>query len=281
LSKTYRGVPFRLSLVSGESGATVMNGDEELVKDQGNEELWHAVFADGAADLLDQRSFHSRLPSPPRCRLCKAPFKGLGGFFMRWRGKQPAKRNPNYCSACDMFLDQNPGGAEVPMAILFADIRKSTEFVRDHSPEEVARRINTFLDLATTSITDEDGFLLAFYGDCVLANWPPGFSGADYVEKAMRSAKALAAASRQAGIPVGIGLHSGDAYMSSVVAQKGSFRDVSVFGEAVNATARLSGAAGASEILTTASTARALGLNGPWESLTVKGFDAPIEVHRL
>ena len=180
-----------------------------------------------------------------------------------------------------MFLDQNPGGAEVPMAILFADIRKSTEFVRDHSPEEVARRINTFLDLATTSITDEDGFLLAFYGDCVLANWPPGFSGADYVEKAMRSAKALAAASRQAGIPVGIGLHSGDAYMSSVVAQKGSFRDVSVFGEAVNATARLSGAAGASEILTTASTARALGLNGPWESLTVKGFDAPIEVHRL
>lgn len=255
--------------------------DAAFARDTGNEELWRQVFAVGAADLLDQRTFHSRLPGPPRCRLCKVPFGSVGGFVLRWRGKRQAKRNPHYCSACDTFLENNPGGAEVPMAILYADIRNSTEFVRAHSPTEVSRRVNQFLDVATNAITDEDGFLLAFYGDCVVANWPPGFSGPDYVDKALRSAKALAKASREADIPVGIGLHSAEAYMCSVQAAQGSFRDVSVFGEAINLVARLSDAAGAGEVLLSHEAALATGINGPWLSLSLKGFDAPVSAHKL
>lgn len=255
--------------------------DDAFAREDGNEEVWRHVFAVGAADLLDQRTFHARLPSPPRCRLCKAPFRGVGGFLLRWKGKRPAKRNPNFCSACDDFLDKHPGGAEVPMSILYADIRKSTEFTQTHSSDEVARRVNRFLDIATEAITESDGFLLAFYGDCVLANWPPGFSGADYVEKAVASGLTLAQASREAGIPVGVGVHSADAYMCSVRAQQGSFRDVSVFGPAVNLAARLSDAADGGEVLLSRETAEAVGFDGPLEAVELKGFDQPIEVHRL
>lgn len=255
--------------------------NENFARENGNEEVWRQVFAVGAADLLDQRGFHSRFPSPPRCRLCNAPFRGIGGFFLRWKGKAPAKRNPNYCNACDTFLENHPGGAEVPMAILYADIRKSTEFVRENSPDDVARRINAFLDLAVRQITDNDGFVLAFYGDCVLANWPPGFSGEDYVGKAVASARALAEASQQAGIPVGTGVNAGDAYMCSVRAVQGSFRDVSVFGEAVNEVARLSDAAGPGEVLISREAAEAAGFDGPWETLSLEGFDQPVEAHRI
>ena len=255
--------------------------DEELSRDRGNEELWRQVFAVGAADLLDQRLYHGGLPSPPRCRMCKAPFAGVGGRIMRLKGKRPAKRNPHYCNACDTFLENNPGGAEVPMSLLYADIRKSTEFVREHPPAEVLRRINIFLDLATDAITDSDGFVLAFYGDCVVANWPPGFSGVDYVAKAVKAGRKIAGASARAGIPVGIGVHSGDAYMCSVLAAKGSFRDVSVFGEAVNVVARLSDAAAAGEVLVSMDVAASAGIEGTHEMLTLKGFDDPIAVHRL
>lgn len=254
---------------------------EELSRDSGNEELWRHIFAVGAADLLDQRVYHAGLPSPPRCRMCKAPFGGMGGRIMRLQGKRPAKRNPHYCNACDTFLENNPGGAEVPMALLYADIRKSTEFVREHSPAEVSRRINTFLDLATEAITDRDGFILAFYGDCVVANWPPGFSGADYVAKAVEAGREIAFASANAGIPVGTGVHCGAAYMCSVLAAKGSFRDVSVFGETVNVVARLSDAAAAGEVLVSRDAGDAAGIEGTPEMLSLKGFEEPIFVQRL
>lgn len=255
--------------------------DGPFTQENGNEEVWRHVFAVGAADLLDQHRYHLNLPSPPRCRLCKAPFAGIGGFFLRFRGKRPSKRNPNFCSACDTFLASHPGGAEVPMSLLYADIRKSTEFARSHPPGEIAARINTFLDLATRAITDEDGFILAFYGDCVVANWPPGFSGPDYIARAARAGQDVARASAEAGIPVGVGLHSGEAFMASVQANNGGFRDVSVFGEAVNLVARLSSAARPGEVIMTQAVAEADGIGTADETIEVKGFDAPVCVRRV
>jgi len=254
--------------------------DPPFTRETGNEAVWQHVFGVGAADLLDQHRFHRRLPSPPRCRLCKAPFRGIGGFVLRLRGKQPSKRNPNFCSACDIFLDNNPGGAEVPMSLLYADIRRSTEFTRTHGPAEVSARVNAFLELATRAINDEDGFILAFYGDCIVANWPPGFSGPDYIARAGRAGRDVAHASAKAGIPVGVGLHSAHAYMASVHANRGGFRDVSVFGEAVNLVARLSGAASAGEVIMTMPVATAIGADGAGELLEVKGFDEPVRVLR-
>lgn len=257
-----------------------MTKDIEWTPESGNTELWEHVFGVGAADLLDQRKFHSRLPSPPRCRLCKAPFGGLGGVFLRFRGKRPAKRNPNFCAACDVFLEQNPGGATVPMSMLYADIRNSTEFARTNAPADVTRRINTFLEMATHEITEEDGFVVAFYGDCVVANWPPGFSGPDYIARAGRAGLAIAKASKKAGIPVGVGLHSGEAYIASVLANAGGFRDVSMFGEAVNVVARLSDQAAPSEVIMTAEISEALNLGEADEALDLDGFDMPVYVRR-
>lgn len=248
-----------------------------LTQEFGNEEIWSQVFGVGAKDLIDQQKFHRFLPRPPRCRLCHAPFEGLGGLYLRLRGKSKAKRNPNFCNACDSFLDANPGGAEVPMAILYADIRNSTEFVNNNSPAEVARRVNAFLEAATPAITEEDGFLLAFYGDCVLANWPPGFSGEDYMAKAIKAARRVSQASADIGIPVGTALHSGVAFMSSVKANAGGFRDVSIFGVPVNVAARLSHEAEAGRILASADLVKEAGLSGDPVSVTAKGFDEPLE----
>jgi adenylate cyclase len=38
------------------------------------------------------------LPSEPRCRLCKAPYGGLGGRLMKRFGFGPSRKNPTLCN---------------------------------------------------------------------------------------------------------------------------------------------------------------------------------------
>jgi adenylate cyclase len=247
-------------------------------QETGNEELWRTIFADGHPDLKKQHALHRLLPRDPRCRMCLAPFSGLGGWWMGRRGKKPSSRNPHYCSACDGFLDTFPGGAEVEMSILFVDIRNSTEYARNAKPADVQARVSAFLDAATRAITENDGFLMAFYGDCVVAVWPPGFSGPDHADKALKAARALIRPGlipqNDAPVELGVGLHRGPVFIGTVSAAKGLFRDVSIFGSEVILCARLASDAAPGQVLATEATAA----TGPAAPRALKGFDTPVNV---
>lgn len=258
--------------------------ENAFTREDGNTELWHTIFAVGHPDLSAQQSFHGKLPRDPRCRLCKAPFAGIGGLYMRFRGKTPSSRNDHYCNACDGFLEAFPGGAEVPMSVLFADIRSSTSFAHQSAPKDVSERVNRFLDDATRIITDNDGFILAFYGDCIVATWPPGFTGPDHAKKALTAAREVADGADQGDdpIPVGVGVHTGEVYIGTVQAQRGLFRDVSIFGVNVNVTARLAGAAAAGEAIASADILSATGdTTRQARAFDLKGIPEPVMAARL
>lgn len=246
-------------------------------RETGNEELWHTIFAEGHPDLKKQHWMHRLLPRDPRCRMCFAPFEGVGGWWLGRRGKARSSRNPHYCAACDGFLETFPGGAEVDMSLLFVDIRNSTAYAQGHEAAEVQRRVTAFLNTATEIITDHDGFIMAFYGDCVVAVWPPGFAGPEHAEKALAAAKALIKPGTMPGgdtpVEVGVGLHKGKVYIGTVEAAKGLFRDVSIFGTEVILCARLASEAKAGHALASVATAA----SGAAEARTLKGFDAPVE----
>lgn len=221
---------------------------------QGNMELWQQIFSEGHPALLKQHWIHKKLPLKPRCRLCLVPFRGIGGWIMRKRGKAPNSRNPNYCNACDKFLQAYPGGSEVEMSVLFADIRQSTQFADAADAAAVGQRINQFLDIVTKIIADHDGFIMAFYGDCIVAAWPPGFSGNQHAQKAQQAAKTIVSSKKMTDtngkkIPVGVGVHSGKVFIGTVSAMQGTFRDVSIFGINVNIAARLASQAVAGQAL--------------------------------
>lgn len=262
---------------------------EQYEQQHGNEELWNTIFKDGHPALLKQHWLHKKLPTKPRCRMCLVPFKGIGGWVMRKQGKAPNSRNPNYCNACDHFLQAYPGGAEVEMSILYVDIRQSTQYAEGNKPSDVSQRINVFLNAATHVITENDGFVMAFYGDCIVAAWPPGFSGEGHALKAQQAAIELAKNKRMidsAGesIPVGAGLHTGKVYISTVSALQGTFRDISIFGSNVNFTARLASQATASQVLASAENIHASGKElSEFNSQTVelKGFSAPVDIFTL
>lgn len=255
---------------------------------KGNEELWKMLFAAGDPRLQKMQNFHMKLPTKPRCRLCLAPFKGIGGWIMRLKGKSRNNRNPNFCNACDKFLETFPGGADIELSILFVDIRRSTEYTETHDPAAVSRRINIFLNEAINTITDNDGFINAFYGDCVVAAWPPGFSGKDHAAKALATARQLVAKdmrdSSGEAIPVGVGVHTGPVFISTVSALQGTFRDISIFGNNVNLTSRLASLAKPMQALSTRETIEAAGQDPAsyrFQSVELKGFSDPVDAYEI
>lgn len=219
-----------------------------------NEELWRTVFAVGHPQLKAFQNFHLKLPSPPRCRMCYAPFKGVGGLYMRLRGKGPANRNPRYCSACDKFLRAFPGGAEVEMSVMFVDIRGSVPLAARMAPAEFSRYLEGFFRSATQALIDTDGFVIDFRGDCVLGVYPPGFSGADHASKAVEAAHHLLfdlvpKAPDGSALPIGVGVHSGLVYIGTVSGAEGGIQDLTILGDNVNMAARLSQVAEPGEAL--------------------------------
>ena len=91
-------------------------------------EVWWFWFNTSAFHVDKRlRRLNRMLPSDPRCKFCSAPFSGVGGALERAVfGKRQSDLNPRFCNMCDEAARRFPGGAEVEMSMLFADIRGST-----------------------------------------------------------------------------------------------------------------------------------------------------------
>src|SRR5262245_65414000 len=90
------------------------------------EEMWERMLTGNYPRLHKMRRMWRALPSPPRCKLCNAPFRGPGGILMRTLGYGSSPLNRRLCKWCLRGVHKRPGGAEVEISVLFADVRGST-----------------------------------------------------------------------------------------------------------------------------------------------------------
>lgn len=219
------------------------------------------------------------LPHDPRCKFCNTPFQGVGAMIARVLfGKQRSALNPRYCNLCEIASREFPGGAEVPMSMLFIDVRGSTALSEKMSPTEFSQLINRFYAAATKIIVDEDGLVEKLAGDSVAAFWGAGFAGADYVSRTVKVAQNLLRSMEKQQIPVGIGVHSGIAYFGAMGTADG-LTELSAIGDEVNLAARLASKAAAGEIIVSEQALRAAGIDSsPWEARTLelKGISEPV-----
>ena len=162
--------------------------------DSGNDGLWEALFISGMPELEALRRQHLELPSPPRCRLCFAPFAGPGGKMLRERAEDPIfenKLNPLMCNRCDYFLAANPGGVTVEASMIFVDIVDSKSLRRLRDPSDYAQSQIAFFSQTAEPIWDCLGYVIERAGDHVVAIYPPGMSGGDHAAKAIGTAMSL------------------------------------------------------------------------------------------
>ena len=101
--------------------------------------------------------------------------------------RRPSAKNPNYCDVCETFVRTHPGGAEVEISMLFADVRGSTTLVEQMRPMEFSRLMNRFFDCANRVVIDSDGLVDKLVGDEVVALYVPAV-GSDHARKAVEAA---------------------------------------------------------------------------------------------
>jgi adenylate cyclase len=252
------------------------------VKKEYMDQMWHDWFMNDAY-MVENRlyRFFRFLPHGPRCKICHSPFHGVGGLLVgALYGRKQSNLNPNFCNICEDFAKKNPGGAEVEMAMLFADVRGSTALSEQMTPIEFSKLINRFYVGATQIIAVEDGLVEKLAGDAVAAFWGAGFAGADYVAKTIHAAQTMARLFHKQNIPVGIGVHVGLAYFGAMGSAEGLV-NISAIGEEVNTAARLASKAAAGEIILSETALTRAGFDGAGlesRQLDLKGISEPVSV---
>lgn len=251
-----------------------------------SEEEWYHMLTEGEPVPRRLYHFHGMLPTDPRCKLCAAPFKGWGGLLMHLLGRDPSRYNPRFCEKCKVF--EHPGGAEVPLTMLFADVRGSTSLAETMSAREFSRLINRFYTIASHVLIQMDAMVDRLLGDQAIGLFIPGFTGPEHPRKAVEAAQELLRLTghrddRGPWLPVGVGVHTGEAYVG-IVGGEQSTRDFTALGDNVNITARLASEALAGEVLISEAAYAAAGLppgDLEYRPLELKGKSEPIGVRVL
>ena len=258
--------------------------------DPAQEEYWRNFLLNGLTPAEERlRPLLAKLPADPRCKMCYTPFKGVGSTFMRvFFNKKQSIYNPTMCNYCEEHIHEHMGGAEIELSMVFADVRGSTALAEQMSIRDFRQLIDLFYQAGSRVLVDHDGFVDKLIGDEVAGAFVPGISGADHARKAIQAGQELLRATGHGDpggpwLPVGVGVHTGVAYMGTV-GEPGGVMDMTVLGDAPNTASRLASNAGAGEVLVSDETWSAA--MPDMESvgqrhLQVKGRSKPVTVHVL
>lgn len=262
---------------------------EAQAPERGSEDWWRAVLTDPKEHFERMRPYFLRIPSGPHCKVCGAPFGGVGGFVMGAIGFRPWPKNPSICQGCITDMNRRPaGGAEIECSLLFADIRGSTGLAERATATDFAALLHRFYAAGSQAIIDEDGIVDKFVGDEVVALFIPVYAGSDHARHAIRCARGLLRATGHddpAGpwLGLGVGIHSGVAFVGTV-AVGGEVADFTALGDTVNAAARLASAAKAGEVLVSDAAIANAGAtvdHAERRDLELRGREATLPVHSL
>ena len=226
-------------------------------------EEWRRILTGEIRGLRMFQRIHRKIPSEPRCKLCYAPFGRPGSLFIRLFGGKPSPMNRRLCTWCMGKAHKHPGGAEVEISVMFADVRGSTRLAEQLPAGEFGQLLTRFWGTAARSIDRWDGIVDKFVGDEAVALFIPGFAGKDHADRAIRTALDLLEATGHGGgepwLPVGIGVHTGTSFVGWI--GEDDALDFTAVGDTVNTASRLTSLAKAGEILISDAAVTAAGLD--------------------
>lgn len=242
---------------------------------------WREILENGHRPLAVSRHVWRHVPSAPRCKVCANPFGGIGGRVARLAGYSPSRKNPNLCNRCCDALP--PGGAEVDIGVLFADVRGSSAIGQRTDASAYAALLNRFYAVATDALLRHDALIDKLIGDEAMALFIPGVAGPDYRRKAVRAAAAVLrgvgyGSAEGPWLDVGVGVNAGTAYVGNVGT---AVVDFTALGDCVNLAAHLQEAARGGEIVVAAGVHDGLDSVLPGavpRTLQLRGHEAAIDV---
>jgi adenylate cyclase len=254
---------------------------------EGVDPSWYALLT-GKLPLLRKGRRLFRIISPylaDRCRLCYAPFTGVAAPIARWMGRGRWQRNPHYCDQCEQYFRDHRGGTEIELAVIYADVRNSTQMTARLSPSQFGALMQRFYLIATKVFVAGDAAIDKMMGDGVIGICFPELAETDYRQRAVNCGIELLRATGHGSeadpwLSIGVSVHAGKAFVGSLGAKGGSY-EFAALGETMNIGARLVSAAGPGEIVFSEAVWAHVGTEIATESrtLALKGVDQPFQVH--
>lgn len=187
------------------------------------------------------------------------------------------------------FANRYPGGTEIEISMLFVDVRGSTHLAEEMTPASFSQLMNRFYQAATDVLIRTDAVIDKLVGDEVIGLYLPLFTGPNHARPAVLAAQELLLATghgEEGGpwLPIGIGVHTGVAFVGTVGGAEDTVSDITALGDNVNVTARLASVAAPGEALISEASYAAGGVDlGELESrrLELKGRSEPISARVL
>ena len=183
-------------------------------------------------------------------------------------------------------------GERKQVTVLFADLKGSTELIRDLDPEQTQTLLDPALHAMMDAVHRYEGTVNQVMGDGIMALFGAPLAHEDHAARACYAALAMQDALRRYadevrrthGLPVQmrVGLHSGDVVVRAI--GNDLHMDYSAVGLTTVLAARMEQLATPGSILLTAATLRLVeGLVqvNPLGPVPVKGMDEPVEVFEL
>jgi class 3 adenylate cyclase/tetratricopeptide (TPR) repeat protein len=237
--------------------------------------------------------------NPPQFKFC-----GECGTPLRKPRRSPEPARPRGSPLAQNILrDESGAGAEraegerKTVSALFADIKGSTELMRDLDPEEARAIVDPALKLMIDAAHRYDGYVVQSTGDGIFALFGAPVAHEDHPQRALHAALAMQhelrdyaqrlaaeAEHRLKPVPleVRIGINTGEVVLRMI--HTGGHTEYTPVGHAANLAARMQGAAPAGGIVISEDTRRLvegyfeLRDLGPTE---VKGISGPINVYEV
>ena len=231
------------------------------------------------------RALYGVLPGNPRCFECNLPLAGSGAKFIGPLGLSASRFSPQLCSWCESSIRKQEGGAQVELSMMFADVRGSTSLAETQGINQFTNMIQQFYKVSTDVILDNYGMVNRLMGDQVIGLFVPRFSGVNHAQAAIDTAVELLNATGHEEkngpwAPVGVGIHTGPAYVGTVGHGHG-VNEIAVLGNDANLTARLSSAAAQGEVMISQAAMDCAELDGEGmesQKLELKGINEMISV---
>jgi adenylate cyclase len=259
---------------------------DPVEKTSGIDTSWHPMLSGEFQTMRRGRQLF-RMLSPTaqvRCRVCLAGFDGFTAPLMRAMRRGPWNRNSHFCENCEEIFREHRGGTEVDIAVLYADVRGSTQMAAGMRPSEFAAVMQRFFQTATKIFLRSEAVVDKMMGDEVIGLYVPGLAGPDFRRRAVEAGLDLLRATghgeRDPWLPIGVGVHTGVAFVGSIGVVGGAY-EFAALGDTMNFGARLVASAKAGELVM--SEAAWTEVSGKVEaeprSLQLKGYADPVKAY--
>ncbi|OGO28116.1 MAG: hypothetical protein A2Z16_07985 [Chloroflexi bacterium RBG_16_54_18] len=140
------------------------------------------------------------------------------------------------------------------VSMLFVDVRGSTTIAENMNAAEFSRLMNRFYEATINFLVKADAFIDKLVEDEVTALFIPGYAGKEHARRAVEAGQALLRVTGHGEpdspwVPVGVGIHTGTAWVGSIAGASGAASDFTAPGDNVNIAVRLASKAGQGEVL--------------------------------